>query len=149
MGANDPRPPAGRGSERGESASWVFAAGGGAPAPARPGPLPKGRKSERAVASSLRRGLCFLPRLVADVLPGGLVDLLHAELDFAAVVEAQHLDLHLVADLDDVGGLADTVRRQLADMDEPVARAEEIDEGAEIDRLHHFAGINDAALGLA
>src|ERR1700726_2248035 len=100
MGASDPLPAAGRGSERGQSASWVFAAGGRAPAPPHPGPLPEGRMSERAAASSLRRGLCFLPRLVADVLSGGLVDLLHAELDFAAVVEAQHLDLHLVADLD-------------------------------------------------
>ena len=101
-----------------------------------------------------------LPRLLAardaalfvelrrDVLAGRLVDLLHAQLDLAAVVEAEHLDLDLVADLDHVGHLADALRRQLADMDEPVARAEEIDEGAEIDGLHHLAGVDDAELGL-
>ncbi len=72
----------------------------------------------------------------------------HAELHLAAVVEAQHLDLHLVADLDDIGRLADAVRRQLADVDEPVARAKEIDEGAEIDRFHHLAGEDHAELGL-
>ena len=42
--------------------------------------------------------------------------------------------------------LADALRRQLADMDEPVARAEEIDEGAEIDGLHHLAVIDHAEL---
>src|SRR5579863_2213060 len=73
--------------------------------------------------------------LAADVFAGHLIDLLHRQFDLAAIIEAQDLDLHLIADLDHVGGLADAMRRELADMDEAVARAEEIDEGAEIDGL--------------
>src|SRR5690349_9887760 len=42
----------------------------------------------------------LLARLVGDVLAGLLVDHLHAEADLATVVDAQDLDLHLVAFLD-------------------------------------------------
>src|SRR5262249_42639601 len=38
----------------------------------------------------------------AEVLAGLLIDLTHAELDLAAVVEAQHFDLDRVAELNDV-----------------------------------------------
>ncbi len=82
------------------------------------------------------------------ILAGRLIDLLHAELDLAAVVEAENLDLDLVADLDDVGDLADALRRQLADVDEAVARSEEVHEGAEIDDLDDLAVVDDAELRL-
>src|SRR6266849_9869617 len=73
-----------------------------------------------------RRRLRFLARPVADVLAGRLIDLLHAELDLAAIVEAEDLDLDRVAHLDDVGDLADALLSQLADVDQPILRAEEI-----------------------
>src|SRR5437870_13501968 len=84
----------------------------------------------------------------AEILSGLLVDLAHAELDLAAVVEAEDLDLDRVADLDDIGDLADPLRRQLADMDKPVARAEEVHKGAEIDDLDDLAVVDRAGLGL-
>src|SRR6185437_2179565 len=86
--------------------------------------------------------------LRADILASGLVDLLHRQLDLAAIVEAQHLDLDLVADLHHVGGLGDALRGEFADMDEAVARAEEIDEGAEIDGFHDLAVVDHIDLGL-
>src|SRR6266849_1996932 len=94
-----------------------------------------------------RRRLRFLARPVADILAGRLIDLFHAELDLAAIIEAQHLDLDGIADLDDVGDLADALRRELADMNEAVSRAEEVHEGAEIDHLHDLAVVDDAELG--
>src|SRR5260370_5307619 len=95
-----------------------------------------------------RRRLRFLERPVADILAGRLIDLLHAELDLAAIVKAEDLDLDLVAHLDDIGDLADALRRQLADMDETVLGAEEVHEGAEIDDLDHLAVVDDAEFGL-
>src|SRR5437762_1715188 len=102
------------------------------------------RGSERCLL--LLRLLALTP--VAEILAGLLVDLPHAELDLAAVVEAENLDLDLIADLDDIGDLADPLRRQLADMDEAVARTEEVHKGAEIDHLDDLARVNDAELGL-
>src|SRR6202043_2539989 len=101
----------------------------------------------RPVAGGPSERCLFLLRLfplapVAKVLAGFLVDLAHAELDLAAVIEAEDLDLDRVADLDDVGHLADALRRQLADMDEAVARAQEVHESAEIDDLDHFAVVD-------
>src|SRR4029077_9133234 len=95
----------------------------------------------------------FLLRLfpltpVAEILAGLLVDLAHAELDLAAIVEAEDLDLDGVADLDDVGHLADALRRQLADMNQPVARAEEVHESAEIDDLDDLAIVDRVGLRL-
>src|SRR5262249_6634451 len=92
------------------------------------------------------RGL--LARLLRDVLAGGLVDRLHGKSDLAPIVDAQHLDLHLVAFLDDVGDLADAARRQLGDVDETIARPEEVHEGAELDGLHDLAVVDHADLGL-
>lgn len=43
----------------------------------------------------------------AEILAGLLVDLAHAQLDLSAIVEAQHLDFDIVAELDDLGDLAD------------------------------------------
>src|SRR6266851_929576 len=52
-----------------------------------------------------------------EVLAGRLVDHLHRQPRLAAIVEAEQLDLDLVAFLDDVGGLLHAVRRELADVD--------------------------------
>src|SRR6266849_5401891 len=101
-----------------------------------------------AVVPLSRRRLGLLARTVADVLAGRLVDLLHAELDLAAVVEAEDLDLHLVAHLYHIGDFPDTLRCQLADVDETVLGAEEIHEGAKIDDLDDLAVVDDAELGL-
>src|SRR5439155_21221118 len=70
-----------------------------------------------------------------EVFAGGLVDDLHREAGLAAIVEAEQLDLNLVAFLDDVGGLLHARRSELADVDEAVLGAEEVHEGAE---LHHL-----------
>src|SRR5258708_34239874 len=90
------------------------------------------------------RRLWLLARPVADVLAGCLVDLLHAELDLAAIVEAKNLDLDRIAHLDDVGDLADTLRRQLADMNEAVLGTEEVHERPEIDDLDYLAVVDHA-----
>ena len=63
-----------------------------------------------------------------------LVDGLHRQLDLAAVVEAEDLHLHLVADLDHVRHLLDPLGPQLGDVDEAVA-SRGFDEGAEV---HHL-----------
>src|SRR5262249_20760652 len=76
-----------------------------------------------------------------------LIDPAHSQLDFAAVVQAHNLYLPRVADLDDIRSLADALLRQFADVDKPVARAEEVHEGAEIDDLHDLADIDHALLG--
>src|SRR5581483_4047582 len=86
-------------------------------------------------AGGLALLLAFGLLLGLEVLAGGLVDHLHRQPHLAAVVEAEQLDLDLVAFLDDVRGLLHPVRRQLADVDEAVARAEEVHERTE---LHHF-----------
>src|SRR5215813_13754098 len=86
--------------------------------------------------------------LPGDVFAGRLVDRLHAELNLAAIVHADDLDLHEIADLDDVAHGLHALGRQLADMHEPVAAAEEVHEGAEIDDLHDLAAVDDADLRL-
>src|SRR4051794_20166975 len=83
----------------------------------------------------------------AEILAGLLVDLAHAELDLSPIVEAQHLDFDSVAQLDDIGDLADPLRGQLADVNEPVARSEKIHEGAEIDHFYDLAIVDDANFG--
>src|SRR5215469_11374221 len=110
--------------------------------------MTRGQRPATFTATRRSGGSLGFLSLGADVFAGDLVDLLHAELDLAAIVEAQHLDLHLIADLDDVRDFADSLGRQLADVNEAVARPQEVDEGTEIDRLHHLAGIDDADLGL-
>src|SRR5580704_229546 len=84
-------------------------------------------------------GRLFLAPAAAEVFAGLLVDLTHAQLDLAAVVKAQDLDLDRIADLDHVRCFADSLLRQLADVDEAVLGAEEVHEGAEIDDLDHLA----------
>src|SRR5262249_21989443 len=84
----------------------------------------------------------------AQISAGLLIDRLHAELDLAAIIHADALHLDHIADLDHIGDLLDAVRRQLADMDQPVAGAEEIHEGTELHDLDDLAGIDDADLRL-
>src|SRR6185369_286426 len=83
-----------------------------------------------------------------EILAGVLVDNLHGQASLAALVEAQELDLDLVAFLDHVGDLLHPARRQLADMHEAVLGAEEIHEGAEVHHLHDGAFIDGADLRL-
>src|SRR5437660_389937 len=80
----------------------------------------------------------------AEIFAGGLVNLAHAELDLSAIVEPQHLDFDIVTELDDVGDLADPLRSELADVNEPIARSEKIHEGSEIDHFYDFAVVDDA-----
>src|SRR3984885_14846803 len=81
------------------------------------------------------------------VLAGLLVDDLHREPHLAALVEAEQLDLDLVAFLDDVAGLLHAARCELADVDETVTRTEEVHEGAEIHHLDDGALVDVADLG--
>jgi hypothetical protein len=74
-----------------------------------------------------------------SVLAGLLVDLLERQAHLAARVEAQKLDLDLVALLDHVGHLLHPLGGQFGDVDEAVAGAEEVHEGAEVDDLDHRA----------
>src|SRR5215472_14982618 len=52
---------------------------------------------------------CRLRAPRPQILAGLLVDLPHAELYLSTVVKAQHFDLNAVAELDDIGYLADTM----------------------------------------
>src|SRR5207253_1160020 len=80
-------------------------------------------------------GRCFRLLLGLEVFAGRLVDRLHRQPGLAAVVEAEQLDLDLVAFLDHVGGLLHPVSGELADVNQAVLGAEEVHEGAE---LHHL-----------
>src|SRR5262249_42616999 len=102
--------------------------------------------SERSSGGRLR--LCRFLAPAAEVLAGLLVNLTHAELYFAPVIETEHLDLDRIAQLDHLAHSPNPLRRQLADMHEPVARAEKIHERTEIHHLDDFPGIDDADLRL-
>ena len=54
------------------------------------------------------------------------------QLDAVLVVDGDHLDLQLVADLADVFDLADVLVVQLADVAQAVAARQDLDEGAEV-----------------
>ena len=100
---------------------------------------PKGRpfpisRLSALLAGGFARRRRFRLLLGLEVLAGLLVDDLHRQADLAALVEAEQLDLDLVAFLDDVGGLVDALAGELADVDEAVLGAEEVHEGAEVDR---------------
>ena len=83
-----------------------------------------------------------------EVFAGLLIDHLHRQPDFAALVEAQKLDLHLVAFLDDVGGLLHAAWSELADVNESVFGAEEVHEGAEVHDLDDGAIVDVSDFGL-
>src|SRR5262245_27235207 len=101
-----------------------------------------------AMAGRLRVGSAGGFGLAGDVLAGRLVDRLHAELHLAAIVHADDLDLHEIADLDDISDGLHALGRQLADMHEAVAAAEEVHEGAEIDDFHDLPAVDHADLRL-
>src|SRR5690606_9475011 len=89
-------------------------------------------------------GLLFRLVLVNDLFARLLIHMLHGEADLATVIEAEKLHLDLVALVANVRNLFDAVRCHLRDVDEAVARAEEVHEGAEIDDLHDRAFIDAA-----
>ena len=64
-----------------------------------------------------RSGVGFFFLLADDFLAALLVDDLHRQANLAALVEAHQLDVDLVAFLDDIGGLADALLRELLDVD--------------------------------
>src|SRR6185369_2944379 len=99
------------------------------------------------VAVGATLGILFRD-LIADVGAGRLIDDLHRELHLAAVIHADDLDLHLLADLNDVADLLHALRCQFADMHQAVARAEEVHEGAEIHDLHDLAVVDHAGFRL-
>src|SRR5947209_4266139 len=109
----------------------------------------RGRPARHRVSSGCSLHLRFLALRPtrAEVLAGLLVDLAHAQLDLSTIVEAQHLDLHIVAHLDDIGDLADPLLGQLADVNEPVARSEKIHKSAEIDHFYDLAIVDNADFG--
>src|SRR5215211_4201197 len=83
--------------------------------------------------------------LVADVvgvdhpLPRILLGLLETQRDALAVaVDVEHLDLHRVADREDLRRVVDVRPRQLGDVDEAVDTVE-VDEGAEVDDVGDLA----------
>src|SRR5271155_5394385 len=94
-----------------------------------------------------RRGRLRSGRLF-EVGAGLLVDDAHRQLDLAAVVVAQDLDLDPIAFPNDVGRLVDPRLGELRNVDEAILRTEEIDEGAELDSFHHRSVVNLADLRL-
>ena len=96
--------------------------------------------------------------LLDEGAPRILGGLLEAEGDALAVeIDVENLNLDLLADLDDLGGMVDMVPGELGDVHETVDAAE-VDEGAEVDDRGHGAleahadlelGENLLALGLA
>src|SRR5439155_27119315 len=100
--------------------------------------LPKTLRSSLLTAGGefpLLVGVCLFSLgllLRFQIFSGGLVDNLHRKPDLAAFVEAEKLDFHLVAFLDDIGDLLNAPVRKLADMHQAILRAEEVHEGAEI-----------------
>src|SRR5262249_5058223 len=73
--------------------------------------------------------LAFLAR---DLLAGRLVDDLHRQAHLAAIVEAQQLDVDLLAFLDDLAHRLGPTLRQLRDVHQAVLAAEEVHERAEL-----------------
>ena len=83
-----------------------------------------------------------------DLLAGRLVDDLHGEPHLAAVVEAEQLDEHFLALLDDIIYAFGPARCQLGDVHESVLGTEEVHEGAELHDLDDLALVDLADLGL-
>src|ERR1051326_7648397 len=84
-------------------------------------------------------GLWLRLLFLGEVLAGLLIDRFHRKADLAAIVEAEQLHFHAVAFLHNITGLRDTARRELGDMNQTVARAEEVHEGTEVHHLHDLA----------
>src|ERR1043166_1523917 len=78
------------------------------------------------------------------LLPRIGLRLLEAEGDpLALAVDVEHLDLHVLADLEHLGRMVDVRPRKLGDVDQPV-HAVEVDEGAEVDDVRDLA-VDDVA----
>ena len=83
---------------------------------------------------------------VDDALPRVLLGLLEAQRDALAVaVDVEHLDLHRVADREDLGRVVDVAPGELGDVDQAVD-AVEVDEGAEVDDVRDLALDDQAGL---
>src|SRR5262245_63025842 len=80
-------------------------------------------------------GLGLLLRF--QVLAGRLVHDFHGKAHFASLIEAEQLDLDLVAFLDHVGNFLHSARRQLADVHEAILSPEEIYESAKVRSEEH------------
>ena len=83
---------------------------------------------------------------VDDPLPRVLLGLLEAQGDALAVaVDVEHLDLHGVADREDLARVVDVRPRELGDVDQAVD-AVEVDERAEVDDVRDLALDDQARL---
>ena len=83
---------------------------------------------------------------VDDALPRVLLGLLETQGDALAVaVDVEHLDLHGVADVEDLARVVDVRPRQLGDVDQAVD-AVEVDERAEVDDVRDLALDDEARL---
>ena len=75
-----------------------------------------------------------------DALPRIGLRLLEAQRDpLTIAVDVEHLDLDLLADLEQLGGMVDVAPGELGDVDQAVD-AVEVDEGAEVDDVRDDAG---------
>src|SRR6187200_3118579 len=82
--------------------------------------------------------VAFVVRL-EHLLPGIALGLFEAERDaLALAVDVEHLDLHVLADLEYLGRVVDMAPRELADVDQAV-HSVEVDEGAEVDDVRDLA----------
>ena len=102
---------------------------------------------ERAEGDDLRDAALddvVLAVALEHLLPRIVLRLLQAERDALAVaVDVEHLDLHRLADLEDLGRVVDVRPRELGDVDQAV-HAVEVDEGAEVDDVRDLA-LDDGA----
>src|SRR5215210_4143349 len=79
-----------------------------------------------------------------DLLPRVGLRLLETERDpLALAVDVEHLDLHVLSDLEHLGRMVDVAPRELGDVDEAVHPVE-VDEGAEVDDVRDLA-VDDVA----
>src|SRR5690349_10909294 len=78
------------------------------------------------------------------LLPRVALGLLEPERDaLALAVDVEHLDLHVLADLEHLGRMVDVAPGELGDVDQPVHPVE-VDEGAEVDDVRDLA-VDDVA----
>src|SRR5262245_48935785 len=99
------------------------------------------RRASTAIEAFL--GLAFRAR---DLLARRLIDHLHGKPHLAAIIEAQELDVDLLALLHDLAyGFGPTVC-ELGDVDEPILGAEEVHKGAEFHDLDDLALVDLAHL---
>ncbi len=104
---------------------------------------------ERAEGDDLRDATLDDVALVVvleHLLPRVALGLLETERDpLPVAVDVEHLDLHVLADFENLGRMVDVRPRELGDVDEPVHPVE-VDEGAEVDDVRdlpfdHVAGL--------